>query len=143
MSMRLNQVTLPSGDIGRSIDFYVRLGLEPIVKSPHYARFLLPEGGSTLSVHLADPVVPSTAVVYFECTDLDERVAALRASGFVFDSGPDDQPWLWREARLRDPDGNPLCLYYAGKNRLDPPWRVRPDDTGTGLPRPSPDPTAL
>ena len=28
--------------------------------------------------------------------------------------------WLWREAYLRDPDGNKICLYYAGENGLRP-----------------------
>ena len=37
---------------------------------------------------------------------------------------PVDQPWQWREARLRDPDGNRLCLFHAGENRLNPPWRL-------------------
>jgi len=46
----------------------------------------------------------------------------------VFDSAPTDQRWLWREARLGDPDGNRLCLYWAGKNRVDPPWRVGQGD---------------
>ncbi|HZO78526.1 MAG TPA: hypothetical protein VFB39_10820 [Solirubrobacteraceae bacterium] len=31
-----------------------------------------------------------------------------------FERRPMDQPWLWREARLRDPDGNWLCLFNAG-----------------------------
>jgi hypothetical protein len=25
---------------------------------------------------------------------------------------------------LRDPDGNILCLYHAGDNRRNPPWRL-------------------
>ncbi len=62
--------------------------------------------------------------VYFECEDLDARVATLKAKGIVFDSDPVDQSWLWREAWLTDPAGVKLCLYYAGKNRLDPPWRL-------------------
>ncbi|MGA3124897.1 MAG: VOC family protein [Polyangiaceae bacterium] len=64
-------------------------------------------------------------IVYFECEDLDARVAALKEQGVVFDTEPADEPWLWREARLRDPDGNVLCLYRAGVNRRNPPWRVR------------------
>jgi len=32
--------------------------------------------------------------------------------------------YLWREARLRDPDGHDVRLYFAGENRLDPPWKV-------------------
>jgi len=46
-------------------------------------------------------------------------------AGVTFESGPCDQPWLWREARLRDPDGNAICLYWAGPNRRFPPWRLR------------------
>lgn len=123
--MNLNQVTLASADVERAARFYEALGLEPIVRAyPRYARLACPGGGSSLSVeHHASPAAAKT-VVYFECHDLDERVAALKAAGIVFDSDPRDESWLWREARLRDPDGNPICLYFAGENRLDPPWRV-------------------
>ena len=125
--MRLNQVTVGVSDIERAIAFYRRLGLGLIVHSLHYARFELPEGGSTFSVHLSDgPVSPGT-VIYFECDDLDARCAGLAQAGVAFDSLPTDQSWLWREARLRDPDGNRLCLFYGGEARLNPPWRVRDD----------------
>jgi predicted enzyme related to lactoylglutathione lyase len=63
--------------------------------------------------------------VYFECDDLDDRVSALKAQGLSFDQEPTDQPWLWREAYLRDPDDNVLCLYRAGDCRKNPPWRLR------------------
>jgi hypothetical protein len=43
-----------------------------------------------------------------------------------FDSGPEDQSWLWREAWLRDPAGNRLYLFFAGENRRFPPWRINP-----------------
>ena len=123
--MNLNQVTVEVADIARATAFYQRLGFELIVSTDHYARFLCP-GGATFSVHVADAVQPGGTLVYFECEDLDARVAALKAEGVVFDSGPADQRWLWREARLRDPDGNRLCLYFAGENRVDPPWRLKP-----------------
>lgn len=122
--MNLNQVTVEVSDIARAVEFYERLGLELIVSAPHYARFLCP-GGATFSVHVSDRPNPGGTLIYFECDDLDERVTALKAAGVVFDSGPEDQRWLWREARLSDPDGNRLCLYFAGENRTDPPWRVR------------------
>ena len=123
--MNLNQVTVEVADIARATAFYQRLGFELIVSTDHYARFLCP-GGATFSVHVADDVRPGGTLIYFECEDLDARVAALKAEGVVFDSGPADQRWLWREARLRDPDGNRLCLYFAGENRVDPPWRLKP-----------------
>jgi hypothetical protein len=36
--------------------------------------------------------------------------------------------YLWREARLADPDGHELRLYRAGPNRLNPPWKLRPGE---------------
>jgi len=122
--MNLNQVTVEVSDIPRARAFYVSLGLELIVSADHYARFLCP-GGATFSIHRAEAVRPGGTAVYFECEDPDARVAALKAEGIVFDSDPVDQRWLWREAWLRDPDGNRLCLYFAGEARIDPPWRVR------------------
>ena len=124
--MRLNQVTLPTTDVATSERFYTALGLTQIVQADHYARFVCPEGEATLSVEAVERVARGeTAVVYFECDDLDRKVEDLKDAGFEFESDPVDQSWLWREARLKDPDGNQLCLYYAGENRLNPPWRLR------------------
>ncbi len=123
--MRLNQVTVTVGNIPEACDFYTRLGLEMIVKSDHYARFVCPDGGSTFSVHLGQTSgVNDASTVYFECEDLDARVRTLEAAGLVFETQPVDQSWLWREAYLRDPAGNRICLYHAGENRLNPPWRI-------------------
>jgi GNAT superfamily N-acetyltransferase len=36
---------------------------------------------------------------------------------------------LWREANVRDPDGNTICLFQAGLNRRFPPWRLRDETT--------------
>ncbi|WP_029087792.1 VOC family protein [Brevundimonas aveniformis] len=121
--MNLNQVTVEVSDIARARDFYQTLGLKLIVLSEHYARFVCP-GGATFSVHLAERVMPSGTLIYFECEDLDARHARLVDAGVIFDSAPTDQRWLWREARLSDPDGNRLCLYWGGENRVNPPWRV-------------------
>lgn len=123
--MRLNQVTLAVTDLDRSVDYYRRLGLEQIVAAEDYARFVCPDGDSTLSLERVQTVDPSATTVYFECDDLDATVAALRLAGVGFERAPVDEPWLWREARLRDPDGNRLCLFHAGDNRLNPPWRLR------------------
>lgn len=123
--MRLNQVTVGATDLDASIAFYETLGLKLIVKNAHYARFELPEGESTFSLHLAPaPPGPHAPVIYFECADLDGDVARIQARGVVFDSAPKDQSWLWREAHLRDPAGNALILYHAGTNRTHPPWRI-------------------
>ena len=122
--MRLNQVTVAVSNIEEAIVFYATLGLKPIVKSLHYARFVCPEGDNTFSVHLGAVGTNQSTVVYFENDRLDELVKQLMQGGCVFESLPADQPWLWREARLCDPSGNPICLYQAGENRLHPPWRL-------------------
>lgn len=125
-SPRLNQVTVTGRDYAKQVAFYTKLGLKQIVHSPEngYARFEA-WGGMTFSVQI-DPeeeIAPTTAL-YFECDDLDSRVEALARSGLVFEHGPRDQPWLWREARLRDPAGNIIFLYRAGEARRFPPWRM-------------------
>lgn len=124
--MNLNQVTLPSTDLDRSVAFYRDMGFTLIVHSPpRYARFECPDGDTTFSLHLVDHPAESTGVVvYFECADLDAKVNDLIAIGFEFTKLPTDERWLWREARLIDPSGNVICLFWAGENRKRPPWRV-------------------
>lgn len=123
--MNLNQVTVPVSDIPRSIAFYQTLGLKLIVESPHYARFLCPDGNATFSLHLAEELPSGNGIsVYFECDELDEKVKQLIEKGISFDQLPKDQTWLWREAYLKDPDGNQLILFFAGENRVNPPWRI-------------------
>ena len=123
---RLNQVTVTGSDYRRSVEFYRRLGLKQIVDSPDngYARFET-AGGVTLSVQI-DPEekILATTALYFECDDLDERVEKLARAGIAFEHGPRNQPWMWREARLRDPDGNIIFFYHAGEARRFPPWRL-------------------
>ena len=123
---RLNQVTVTGTDYRKSVEFYRALGLKQIVDSPEngYARFES-EGGATFSVQI-DPeeTISATTAVYLECDDLDERVEKLARSGIAFEHGPRNQPWMWREARLRDPAGNIIFLYKAGEARRYPPWRI-------------------
>ena len=123
---RLNQVTVTGTNYDRSVDFYRRLGLKQIIDSPDtgYARFET-GGGVTFSVQI-DPEekIIATTAIYLECDDLDERVEQLARSGIAFEHGPRNQPWMWREARLRDPDGNIIFFYKAGEARRFPPWRM-------------------
>ncbi len=122
---RLNQVTVTGKDYDKSVAFYAALGLKQIVANPpDYARFET-EGGTTLSVQIdAEEAISPTTAIYLECDDLDERVEKLARSGIPFEHGPRNQPWMWREARLRDPDGNIIFLYKAGEARRFPPWRI-------------------
>lgn len=130
--MILNQVTVGCLDYDQSLAFYQRLGLTQIVDSPpQYARFETPTG-ETFSIHAVEQIGAVSTMIYFECDDLDAKVADLQAAGIVFDTQPIDQNWGWREARLRDPAGNPLCLFYGGDNRRFPPWRINQSTTEKG-----------
>lgn len=129
--MNLNQVTIPSLDLTKSIPFYEKLGLKIIVKSlPHYARFSCLLGEATFSIHQTNELPKGNGIwVYFECENLDSYVEQLLKKGIEFDELPNDKPWLWREAWLYDLDGNKLILYRAGENRLNPPWRIKNEKT--------------
>lgn len=128
--MNLNQITVPSLDLIKSIPFYEKLGLKLIVKSlPNYARFECPNGNSTFSIHRTDKLPQGDGIyVYFECENLDEQVDKIKRKGIEFDQEPTDQSWLWREARLKDVDGNQLILFYGGENRLNPHWRIKSEN---------------
>jgi catechol 2,3-dioxygenase-like lactoylglutathione lyase family enzyme len=125
--MRLNHVTLHVGDFDRAVAFYTRLGFVQLVAAEGYARFQCPEGEATLSLESREgPVSSPNVSIHFESDDLDALVADLKLKGIEFEQDPTDQPYLWREAVVRDPDGHPLFLYHAGTNRLNPPWRLPP-----------------
>lgn len=128
-SVRLNHVTLAVSDVERSACFYTRLGLTQIVANhPDYARLLAPQGDTTLSLHSnTETAQDRSASIHFEVDDVDQTVERLKQAGFSFLCDPVDQPYLWREAILLDPDEHRIFIYHAGKNRLDPPWRVRSD----------------
>lgn len=125
--MRLNHVTLRVADLDRSVQFYKLLGFTQLVASDGYARFQCPEGESTLSLESRGERTTGAdgVTVHFESDRLDALVAELERRGVEFEQPPTDQPYLWREAIVRDPDGHRLFIYHAGVNRLDPPWRLR------------------
>ncbi|MCY7344757.1 MAG: VOC family protein [Pyrinomonadaceae bacterium] len=125
--MNLNQVMIYSSKPTETTDFYHQLGLQLIVDSlPRYARLQCPDGDATLSIHASDnDFSDSNIVLYFECEDLDRQVSELKNIGLQFESEPSDQSWLWRESYLKDPNGNRICLFYAGENRQNPLWRVK------------------
>jgi catechol 2,3-dioxygenase-like lactoylglutathione lyase family enzyme len=130
--VRLNHVMLRSADVARALRFYEGLGLQRIVMepgddgSPRYARLRCPDGDATLSIErgAAKDDGDGAVVIFLECDDLDQRVAALAASGYPIAARPETKPWLWREAELVDPDGHAVRLYHAGSYRQDPPWRL-------------------
>lgn len=124
--MNLNQVTISSTDVPTSVEFYKTLGLRLIVDAlPRYARFECVDGDTTFSIHRVDEAFnfnPTT--VYFEDDNLEALVDQLKEKGLTFTTGITEQPWLWKEAHLDDPDGNKIILFHAGKHRKNPPWRI-------------------
>ena len=125
--MNLNQATIYCSKTVETAEFLKKLSLVLIVDSlPRYARFECPDGESTLSLqHDENAVVTNNVVLYFECDDLDGEVERLKSIGLEFDEDPTDRPWLWRQAYLKDPNGNKICLFHAAENRKNPPWRVK------------------
>lgn len=125
--MNLNQITVPSLDLNRAIPFYTALGLKLIVKSlPHYARFQCLDGNSTFSIQLVEQLPIGEGIhIYFECESLDDYINELISKGIKIEEMPNNKKWLWRESRLKDPDNNQLILYFAGSNRLNPPWKIK------------------
>ncbi len=124
--MNLNQVTISSTDVPKSVEFYKLLGLRLIVDAlPRYARFECVDGDATFSIHHVDKVFDfNPTTVYFEDDHLESVVAQLKEKGITFTTDITEQPWLWKEAHLEDPDGNKIILFHAGKNRKNPPWRI-------------------
>jgi catechol 2,3-dioxygenase-like lactoylglutathione lyase family enzyme len=128
MKLNLNQITIPVFDVEQSIQFYEILGLKLIVKSlPHYARFECPDGDATFSLHKVEKLSSSenSIWIYFEVKELYLFVNQLMQQKIEIEEMPNEKSWLWQEARLKDPDGNQLILYYAGDNRKNPPWRIK------------------
>lgn len=123
--MNLNQVTIYSKLPVETVEFFEKLGLRRIVDSlPRYARLECPDGDATLSVNIDDGAMTTNNIVlYFEC-DVDAECERLTALGLEFIQEPTDEPWLWRQAYLKDPNGNRICLFHAGESRKNPPWRI-------------------
>ncbi|NMM40029.1 VOC family protein [Pseudoalteromonas arctica] len=125
--MNLNQITLPVTDIEKANQFYLAMGFAQIVKTDHYSRFEC-ANKATFSLLLTDKQFINGAVIYFESDNLNQWIESLKAKGIEFDTEIIEQCYLWREAKLIDPSGNQIKLYWAGENRLNPPWRVEITD---------------
>jgi len=110
--MKLNHIMLFVSDFDACVSFYKSLGLNAkMVALGEFARFEMPVGSATLALHVSDTSAKSQAMHYFQVDDVDRMYADLSGKGITFDSPPTDQPWRWREAVLRDPSGNAICLY--------------------------------
>jgi len=124
--MNLNQVTISSLDVTKSTAFYKTLGLNLIVDaSPRYVRFECPNGDSTFSIQNVEELSDGNKItLYFEVENLSETVSELKQKGITFNTEIIEQPWLWTDVHLNDPDGHHIIIYHAGENRKNPSWRV-------------------
>jgi catechol 2,3-dioxygenase-like lactoylglutathione lyase family enzyme len=124
--MNLNQVTIPSLNVVKSVEFYKTLGLQLIVDAaPRYVRFLCPDGDTTFSIHKVEKLSnDNQTIIYFEVENLTQTVDMLKQKGIAFNTEITEQSWLWTEIKLKDPDQNQIIIYTAGENRKNPPWRI-------------------
>jgi catechol 2,3-dioxygenase-like lactoylglutathione lyase family enzyme len=126
MSARLDAVGLVVADMGRSLAFYRRLGLEVPAEADaeDHAEATLPGGlrlmwDTEAGVRSFDPswtrpTGSARASLAFLCDgpdDVDAVYAALTAEGSTGQRKPWDAFWGQRYATVGDPDGNPVDLF--------------------------------
>lgn len=112
--MPARHLKLIVADLERSVSFYKALGLILVShNSPVFARFTCLNGDATLSLAVTQSApVPPTSQLFFECEaggpTERPKVRSMRAV-----QDPTDLQGAWREARLWDPDGHSIRLYFA------------------------------
>ena len=126
--LAFNHAMLYSADVGRAVKFYRdALGFKVIEESLHegrpiYARLRSQGSDTTIGLHQMEPgqTMPQSRSMrlYFEVKDLELFCKKLEESGIHLDQPPKLEPWGWKHAYLRDPDGHHLSLYWAGAMRL-------------------------
>jgi catechol 2,3-dioxygenase-like lactoylglutathione lyase family enzyme len=116
-----------TADLARARAFYERaLGFKLLDEYPGaYARLKSPAGRTTIALHLLErgqqmDTRAEGLRLYLEVEELEAFCATLAARGITIDEGPALQPWGWKHAYLRDPDGHQLSLYWAGRKRFQP-----------------------
>ncbi len=123
--LEFNHAMIYTADYARALAFYRDLlGFRLLDEYPGgYARLQSPRGRTTIALHglergqRMDPSGEGLRL-YFEIKPLDRFCAQLGAQGVPIDQMPQDMPWGWRHAYLRDPDGHELSLYWAGPKRF-------------------------
>ena len=107
----IGNVLYPVPDVGKAVAFYsAALGLG--VKFQDGERYAALDGGRA-TLALAGPeedVTGGKPAASFKVADVAQAVTALRESGAVLVSGPDEGPHEIR-AVLTDPWANPIVVY--------------------------------
>ena len=127
MAPTFNALSIVVADMGKSLAFYRRLGLDlpPSADSEPHAEVTV--GGTRLmwdtydTIRSFDPAfTPPTGsqgiALAFECADpaeVDSTYADLVQAGYESYKEPWDAFWGQRYAVMHDPDGNTVDLYAA------------------------------
>jgi catechol 2,3-dioxygenase-like lactoylglutathione lyase family enzyme len=126
MAPKFSAISLVVADMGKSLAFYRRLGLDlpDNADSEPHVDITLPGGARLMwdtigTIHSFDPdwTPPSggaRAALAFECADpgeVDRVFADLVGAGYEGHKPPWDAFWGQRYATMRDPDGNGVDLY--------------------------------
>ena len=126
MSARLDAIGLVVADMGRTLAFYRRLGLEipPDAEAEDHAEATLPSGLRLMwdteeGIRSFDPdwTAPTGSPrmgLAFACDnagDVDRIYAELTEAGYTGQREPWDAFWGQRYATVGDPDGNAVDLF--------------------------------
>jgi len=106
-ALRFEGVSFPVSDVGRSVEFYRRLGFEVEVSHPTFALLRLGEGTlGLLRQDLSEWAKGARENTHLELTTdhLDDVYQELQALGIHFHEPPHDEPWE-RSMATYDPDG--------------------------------------
>ena len=87
------------------------LGLALVEETDRWVRLADATGKSCLALHRGVPAErPEHVQLHFEVDDVDAEYRRLVADGLAFDGPPEDKPWGWRVAAVRDPGGHVVEL---------------------------------
>jgi uncharacterized glyoxalase superfamily protein PhnB len=132
-SMRLDAITVTSGDLAATAKVYSLLGfkfpqfeadakhLEPITAAGD-VRLMIDERGLMKSITGQAPKPPNHSSFAIKCgspAEVDDGVAKIRAEGFLVMKAPWDAFWGQRYAIVADPDGYmvDLCSPHCERMR--------------------------
>jgi len=123
--MKLDAISLTSGDFAKSVKFYALLGfkfpkfkadakhLEPVT-APGEVRLMLDDRALMQSITGKPPVPPNHSSFAIKCgnpKEVDAAVKKIGAAGFTVVKEPWDAFWGQRYAIVADPDGYMVDLF--------------------------------
>jgi glyoxylase I family protein len=120
---RAHHIALRTPDFSRAKEFYTEtLGLQVIGQIPGRDVVFIDIGGTTIELMAAPDQAPGATGAFahlaFQVEDVDAVYQELAAKGVPFFIEPRDAGNL-RIAFFRDPDGNPLELFYSADLHWD------------------------